>query len=342
MDMKKLGFTFLLILTALTTVPLAKTVTKTGTTAAKFLAIGIGSRANGMGDAFTAVADDGTAMYWNPAGIAHLNRMEIVSNYSQWIADINLMYFGLVLPFQQYGTFGINATHLAVGEMEVTTEANPEGTGEFFNSGSYAVGLSYAKVLTDRFSIGGNLKYINEYIMNSSAGSVALDIGTLFFSPFWGIRFGASISNFGGKMQMTGEDLLVTKDIDETKEGNNESVNAYLATDKFDLPLILRVGLSGDIGNSKFVRTTWAIDAIHPNDNSEYINLGLEIGLANDLVVLRGGVKALFMDYRDENLSLGGGLNIPLANQIKLHVDYAYQSYRYLDQVHKYTMRIVF
>jgi len=224
------------------------------------------------------------------------------------------MYFGLVLPFQQYGTFGINATHLGVGEMEVTTEANPEGTGEYFNSGSYAVGLSYARILTDRFSIGGNLKYINEYIMNSSAGSVALDIGTLFISPFWGIRFGASISNFGGKMQMTGEDLLVTKDIDETKNGNNESVNAYLATDRFDLPLLLRVGLSGDLGNANFIRATWAVDAIHPNDNSEYLNLGLELGMINDLVVLRMGMKALFMDYRDENLSVGGGLNIPLAN----------------------------
>ncbi len=320
----------------------AKTVTKTGTTAAKFLTIGVGSRANGMGDAFTALANDGTAMYWNPAGIANLERMEIVSNYCQWIADINIMYFGLVLPFNQYGTFGINATHLSAGEMEVTTEANPEGTGEFFNSGSYAIGLTYAKTLTDRFLIGGNLKYINEYILNSSAGSVAIDIGTLFKSPFWGIRFGASISNFGGKMQITGEDLTVTKDIDETISGNNESVNAYLATDKFDLPLMLRVGLSGDIGKSKMIRTTWAVDAIHPNDNSEYINLGLEMGLLNDLIILRAGAKALYMKYRDENLSLGGGLNIPLANSIKFHVDYAYQSYHNLGQVHKYTLRIIF
>jgi hypothetical protein len=171
---------------------------------------------------------------------------------------------------------------------------------------------------------------------------VAIDIGTLFKSPFWGIRFGASISNFGGKMQITGEDLTVTKDIDETISGNNESVNAYLATDKFDLPLMLRVGLSGDIGKSKMIRTTWAVDAIHPNDNSEYINLGLEMGLLNDLIILRAGAKALYMKYRDENLSLGGGLNIPLANSIKFHVDYAYQSYHNLGQVHKYTLRIIF
>jgi len=342
MDMKKIGLICISIVLLFPESIAAKPVTKTGTTAAKFLAVGIGSRANGMGDAFVALANDGTAMYWNPAGIAQLDRMEVVSNYSQWLADINLMYFGLVLPFQQYGTFGINATHMGVGEMEVTTETNPEGTGEYFNSGSYAVGLSYGKVLTDRFSIGGNLKYINEYIMNSSAGSVALDIGTLFISPFWGIRFGASISNFGGKMQMTGEDLLVTKDIDETKYGNNESVNAYLATDRFDLPLLLRVGLSGDLGNANVMRATWAIDAIHPNDNTEYLNLGLELGMVNNLVVLRMGMKALFMDYRDENLSVGGGLNIPLANNLKFHVDYAYQSYLYLDQVHKYTLRIVF
>ncbi len=342
MKIKKIGLltiTFLLLLTVF--LP-AKTVTKTGTTSAKFLTIGIGSRANGMGDAFTALADDGTAMYWNPAGVANLDRMEIVSNYCRWIADINLMYFGLILPYRQFGTFGINATHLAAGEMEVTTEINPEGTGEFFNSGSYAIGFTYAKTLTDRFSVGGNLKYINEYILNSSAGTVAIDIGTLFKSPFWGIRFGASISNFGGKMQIMGEDLMVTKDIDENQSGNNESVNAFLATDKFDLPLLLRVGLSGDLGKSKLMRMTWAVDAVHPNDNSEYLNLGAEMGLLNDLIVLRIGMKSLYMLYRDERLSLGGGLNIPLASNIKFHVDYAFQSYHNLGQVHKYTMRIVF
>ncbi|MBL7068049.1 MAG: PorV/PorQ family protein [Candidatus Marinimicrobia bacterium] len=342
MIIKKIYLTFILILFFLSHLLVGDVVTKTGTTSAKFLTIGVGSRANGIGDAFVGIANDATAMYWNPAGIAQLKQMEFVTNYSQWIADINLTYMGLVIPLQQYGTIGLSATHMGIGEMEVTTEANPEGTGEMFKSGSYAIGFTYSKMLTDRFFLGGNIKYINEYIMNCGAGAFAVDIGTLFISPFRGIRFGVSISNFGGKMQMTGSDLLVTKDIDETIHGNNESVNAYLATDEFDLPLLLRVGLSGDLGDPKYIRTTWAIDAIHPNDNSEYLNMGVEMGFWNDVLVLRAGLKSLYMDYRDERFSLGGGIHLPLANNIKLFVDYAYQSYQYLDQAHKYTMRIVF
>lgn len=342
MNMKKIYLTFVFILSLFSFIEGGEAVTKAGTTAAKFLTIGVGARANGIGDAFVSIANDATAMYWNPAGIAQLKQMEFITNYSQWIADINLTFMGLVIPLQQYGTLGFSVTHMGVGEMEVTTETNPEGTGEMFNSGSYTIGLTYSKILTDRFFLGSNVKYINEYIMNCGAGTFAIDIGTLFISPFKGIRFGASISNFGGKMQMTGSDLLVTKDIDETIYGNNESVNAYLATDEFDLPLLLRVGLSGDFGNPKFIRTTWAIDAIHPNDNSEYLNMGVEMGFWDDVLILRAGMKSIFMDYRDERLSLGGGIHLTLANNIKLFVDYAYQSYHYLNQVHKYTMRIVF
>lgn len=317
-------------------------INKTGTTAAKFLAIGVGSRANGLGDAFVGIANDASAMYWNPSGISQLKQMELVANYTQWIADIDFSYVGFVIPLKVYGVIGFNATYMGMGEMDVTTEDFPEGTGETFSAGSYAIGFCYAKNLTDRLSIGANLKYINEYIMNCDANSFAIDIGTLFISPFRDIRFGVSISNFGRKMQITGPDLLVQKDIDEQIHGNNESVNAYLATDKFDLPLLLRVGISGDFVKSGLMRVTWAIDAAHPNDNTEYMNFGVEIGLLSELLILRAGMKSMFMETRDEKLSLGGGLNFRLGSTSKINIDYAYQSFEHLNQIHKYTLRLVF
>jgi len=321
----------------------SENITKTGTTSAKFLSVGIGSRANGMGDAFVAIANDATAMYWNPAGLSWIKNREFLVNYSQWFLDINFSYTGFAMPLGNYGTFGISLTYIkSIDEMEVTTEDYPEGTGETFSAGHYAIGFSYGKNLTDRFAIGGNIKYIGEYIMNCRANSFAIDIGTLFITPFKDVRFGVCVSNFGKKMQITGPDLLVQKDIDETKYGNNESVNAYLSTDRFDLPLLLRVGLSGEFVNKRAMRITWAVDALHPNDNTEYINCGIEVSLLNDLIFLRSGKSSIFMKNRENKYSAGFGLNIKINSTTRIAFDYSYQDYEHLPQTYRYSLIIKF
>ncbi len=144
----------------------AQEVSKTGTTAAKFLSIGIGARANAMGGAFTAVANDASAMYWNPAGIAPLQKYEALFTYTKLFADINLNYFGAVIPVGELGVIGFNVTAVNIGEMDVTTEYYPDGTGETFNAGSYAFGLSIAKLITEDFSVGITAKYVREDIYN--------------------------------------------------------------------------------------------------------------------------------------------------------------------------------
>ncbi|MFQ6606482.1 MAG: PorV/PorQ family protein [Fidelibacterota bacterium] len=317
-------------------------VNKTGTTAANFLKIGAGSRAVGMGGAFVAVADDASSMYWNAGGLGRLNQPELIVNHSQWIADIGYTFMGFALPLRAGGTLGINVIAMTMDEMTVTTYGNEEGTGETFKAGSYALGLAYGKELTDRFSIGANVKLINEFISHSSAKGLALDLGTLFITPFKSIRFGASISNFGQKMQIQGEDLLVVKDIDEIHHGNNESVNAYLATDRFDLPLFLRVGFAGELIDTQTLRISWAIDGIHPNDNSEYVNVGFETSLFGGLLSLRGGLKSLYMDDREEQFTLGGGVRLPLKGRMKIDADYAYESFLHLKTIQKFTIRLVF
>ncbi|MEK9138460.1 MAG: PorV/PorQ family protein, partial [Bacteroidota bacterium] len=191
----------------------AQKVTKVGTTAAKFLSIPVGARALGMGGAFVAVANDASAMYWNPSGLASITQSEAVFAHANWLADIDFNYGGVIMPMEDVGIIGVNFTSLSMAEMERTTEDRPEGTGQYFSAGSFAVGVSYAKKLTDWFSIGGNVKYINEHIWNSSATGFAVDVGTLFTTPFPGLKFGVAISNFGTKMRMTGDDLLVQKDI---------------------------------------------------------------------------------------------------------------------------------
>lgn len=317
-------------------------VSKTGTTAAKFLSFGVGPRAIAMGGAFTSIANDASAMYWNPAGIAYIDLNQVVFSQTQWILDISINFVGIVIPAGEMGNFGVNVTAVSMGDMEVTTELNPEGTGETFSAGDYAFGVSYARKLYENFTIGVNLKYIREDIANSSAQGIAIDIGTLFNSPFYGIKFSSSISNFGTKMQMEGDDLLFQNDPDEQSSGNNENIGAFYETDKFDLPLKLQIGFARDFELAEGQMLTVAVDGTHPNDNSEYVNFGAEFALLDNMVFLRGGMKSLGMNDRVEDYSLGAGFRYDKLDFIDISVDYAFQKYDFLGDVHTFGFNFSF
>jgi hypothetical protein len=318
-------------------------VTKTGTTAAKFLSVGIGPRANAMGGAFSSVVNDASSLYWNPAGAADLTQNEAMFTYTSLFKDldINLNYIAVVIPAEDIGSFGLSVTALDYGEMDVTTEYYPEGTGEKFSASSYAFGLSYAKNITEWFAAGITVKYITEGIFNSTANGVAFDVGTLFKTPFWGIKFATIISNYGSKMQMTGEDLLIRYDSDPNRQGNNETVDAYYKTDYFELPLKLQIGISRDFEFFEGQRFTIAVDATHPNDNAEYVNIGGELSLIDNLIFLRGGYKALFLEDNQEGLTLGAGLNYVLG-VFAFGFDYSYQEFEFLSYTHSFGVSFKF
>ena len=315
----------------------AYAVDKIGTTAAKFLHMNVGSRAVGMGGAFTSIANDASAMYWNPAGLGFLKVKEVFVNHSNWFADISFDYFGFSFPLLNNQYFGLNITSVTMDDMEVTRYGN-ENTGETFSAANYAVGATYSLNLTDRFSIGFNGKYIQENIANNRAAGFALDIGTLFSTPY-GFILGTSISNFGPKMNMTGDDLLVPVDIDETVEGNNESVTGYLSTDEFDLPLILRVGISDQINIGQFGDISWSIDINSPNDNTMYVNAGLECSLFNKLLILRSGMNSLFLHDREKEMSMGIGLNMQNILKRNLFINYSVETMSHLGETHQFSIQ---
>ena len=327
----------MIIATVIGTMMSLAQVTKVGTTAASFLEIPVGARAVGMGSAFTAIADDASAMYWNPSGIARLTQSDAIFSHANWIADINFNYGGVALPLGDAGTVGFNFTSLTMDDMERTTEDQPEGTGEMFSAGSYAFGVSYAKNLTDWFSIGGNVKYINEHIWNETASTLGIDIGTLFTTPFSGIKFGAGMVNIGQKLHMQGADLLVQKDISPIN-GNNPNINADLVTDEFDLPLTLRIGISYEPLVSDNQHLVLAVDALHPNDNSESLNLGAEYTLIQNIIAIRGGYTALGQKDHEDTFAIGGGVHYRMENNLLLKFDYAFQDFGRLQNVHKFTV----
>jgi long-subunit fatty acid transport protein len=318
-----------------------RNVSKVGTTSATFLSIEVGARPLAMGGAFVAVADEATALYWNPAGIARLGRTEATFTHTEWLVGSRFDYAGLVLPLGDSGTLGLSFTSLSAGEMEVRTVALPEGTGERFNANDIALGISYARNLTDRFSIGFSGKYVRQQIWHMSAGAFAFDVGTLYTTRLRGMRIGMSISNFGNKMRLEGRDTIVQHDIDPTKAGNNDKIRAHLDTEKWSLPLMFRVGVAMELMQTASNRLTVAVDAMHPNDNVEGVNLGAEYSL-NDVVFLRAGYKSLFVTDSEEGLTLGAGLSYRFLGRARIKLDYAYADFGVLDTVQRFSMAVSF
>ena len=338
MKTPKIQFIFLIFV--FSTVGLsAQEITKTGTTAAQFLKIDVGPRAVGMGGAFVANSDDATAFYWNPAGLASNYSREAYFNHISYFADINYDFAGFAIHIPDFGTVGTFVTVLSVGEMKVRTVENPRGTGELFDAGAFAIGVSYARNLTREFSIGINAKYIREHIWNESALGFALDIGTLYRIPVFNeLRLAASISNFGTKMRMEGRDI--TKLL-QTGSSEENFVNTNIEMDEFELPLLFRIGVAADVIKENKNRITLAVDAVHPNDHTEYINTGIEYAW-NEIFYLRGGYKSLFELDTEQGLTLGLGINYRIFETLGINVDYAYQDFGRLTSVHYFALGIKF
>jgi hypothetical protein len=339
--MKKIVVFFVLLTTAGGYSQFISDVSKVGVTAAPFLTIGVGARAIGMGSAFVGTADDASSLYWNPAGIARLQRPEAILVHTEWIADMSFEYAGVVLPLGNAGTLGASVTSLSMDEMMVQTVDMPEGTGEYFSAGDIAMSLSYAFNLTDRFSIGFTGKYIQQHIWKETAWGVALDIGTLFTTGFHGLRIGATLTNFGTDMRMSGEDLLVYHDIDETQLGNNDRIFAELQTESWSLPLNLQFGIAMEVLDSPNHRLTLAADALHPTDNTESVHVGMEYALWRK-IFLRAGYQSLFLRDSEEGLTLGGGLWLRFMGNVQFRLDYAYADFGRLQNAQRFSLGIVF
>ncbi|HEX9973434.1 MAG TPA: PorV/PorQ family protein, partial [bacterium] len=256
-----------------------------------------------------------------------------------WIADINYDFIGFLLPAGRFGTVGASITSLSMDDMLVRTETEPQGTGEYFQSGDLSLALSYAVNLTDRFSIGFTGKYIRQQIWKETAQGVALDIGTLFTTEFHGMRIGATLSNFGSDMTMSGEDLVQYIDIDDQKLGNNDKIFAQLNTDSWPLPLNFQVGLAMELMQNSLHRFTIAVDAMQPTDNTESINLGMEYGL-REWFFLRAGYRNLFLRDGEEGVTFGAGASLKLITRIPLRLDYAFADFGRLQNIQCITIAL--
>jgi long-subunit fatty acid transport protein len=288
---------------------------KVGTIGGQSLKIGVGARAAAMGDAYVAIADDATAVYWNPAGLARISGQAVSVNHTAWPADILFDQVAFVFGVPWFpGMVGVNVRALTMSRDIVRTTYQPEGTGETFDAGEWAYGISYSRSLTDKFSAGFSVNYVQTGLDDVKGTATTLDFGTLYDIGVMGARIGMAIQNIGNDMTFI--------------------------EDKVKMPVYFRVGGAMDLLTRGQSRLITSAEFTHPPDNSEKLNWGAEYAF-NDYVFLRGGYK---FNYDTEGMTAGLGVKFPLtlAKESVARLDYAYQDLKFLSSAHRVSMNVSF
>lgn len=307
-----------------------------GSSGAQFLQIPIGARAEAMGGAIVGLSDDASSVFWNPAGIVKVSNFQAFFSYIDWFNLFDVNAASLVYNAGDAGTFAASMILFSTDKMEITTETEPNGTGRFFDANDIALGVSYARYLTDRFNVGVSVKYVHQRIWNETASGFAFDIGTQYRLDFQNLTIAMSMTNFGGDLKYDGPDL----DFTYRKDDNfpvSRLTPSRLTTEEYPLPLNFQVGIGFDVFEAQFVKMRGAIDVTHPNDNSERAHFGTEFTFF-DRLYLRGGYK---LNYDDQSFAFGAGVNL-LWSGNAIYFDYAYSVYDILPSVHRISVSLSF
>ena len=315
-----------LIITATILCASASYAQKVGSTSMQYLKVMPCARAAALGEAYTVWATGAEAMFWNPAGLARLDKMELSTTYINWLFDAQQGALAYALAVQGFGVVGMQVQYADFGEFEETTNQrpyinnpdNPGLTGRTFRPFSYVVGISYARDLTDKFSVGIGMKYAYESLFNGGkvtamvrqgvfeevetwADALLFDFGIRYDTGYRSIHIGSSVQNFGA-------------DVKYAKESH-------------PVPLLFRLGIGANVigpdgllyHGSKDNRLSFACDIFHPNDYAQQMHVGMEYEFAG-LFALRSGYK---FNYDFDGLTLGAGIKHALEG-VRLSLDYSY------------------
>lgn len=297
---------------------------RAGISTAEFLKISVGSRATALGDAFVAVDNDASALYWNPAGLVQFNNDQVMFSHNKWVVDINHDFIGAVYHLDATNAFGVAVTSLYTNDMPVTTEFAPFGTGEYFKYQDLAFAVTYSRKMTDKFSFGGTIRYIEETLDKLKMRGVMIDLGTYYWTGLGSTRFAVSVSNFGNQLAPDGKVVLVGK----REKSDWQS---------FSPPTIFRIGFAFEPYQSGDNRITTSVQLNHPNDNSENVSAGVEYSWKN-IVLLRGGYK---FNADEQNYSFGFGVYIPI-RIAECTVDYSYCNFTRLGNAQRFSIILGF
>lgn len=315
---------------------------KRGSAAATMLGIGVGARAEAIGGAFVAIADDPSALYWNPSGITQINSLSLLVTKANWFVDTDFSTLDLVVPVSSIGSaIGVHIGILDYGENPVRTVYRPEGTGENYSASDFVVGLYWAMSITDRVSVSLGAKYFQQSIWHVSGSTIAADISILFKTPWKGLTLGGLISNLGPEFSLSGRDLTDVADVDGRKpiDFNNDNVPISIQTEAYPLPLLFKFGVAYKLELNEKNSITFAGNVNHPSNNVETVDAGIEARIFNAFY-LRGGYQSLFADYAANGLTLGAGINYKILDAMSIIVDYSWSDWSILNAVHRFSVGI--
>jgi hypothetical protein len=274
---------------------------KLAQTGFQFLSVISDARAAAMAEAMTSLQTNSSSLFFNPAGMAGMeNNCEVSASSNQWIADIKHYTLGIAIrPFNgRYGVIGLSAQSVNYGDFYGTRyrgdiDLGYEDTG-IFSLSAIAIGIGYAKQLTDQFCVGGQIRWIRQDLgesvipLNSIPDTITkgqglymadtgrtanklspliFDFGTQFKTGIKSLVFGMSVRNF-------------SKEVTYAKEG-------------FQAPLVFTIGISMNVLDIKDIDPMHhvlnvCIDASHYRDHAEQLKIGVEYRIMNALA-LRGG-----------------------------------------------------
>jgi len=168
-----------------------------GTTAANFLKIGVGARAAALGDAFTVIVDDSTSLYWNPAGLAKMEKRQLSATYNMWFAGINQGYLGIGFPLSREGIVAGGVNYVDMGDFDGRDEAgNPSGT---FTASALNYHLGYANRVGEKFMWGISAGVVQDTIDDDIKSTYAANLGLIFKSSEL-LSLGLALQNIGGQL----------------------------------------------------------------------------------------------------------------------------------------------
>ncbi|MBT3589435.1 MAG: PorV/PorQ family protein [Candidatus Marinimicrobia bacterium] len=271
---------------------------RVGKSGFSFLKISPSARAAGMGDAFTAVANDISAIFYNPAGLTHIDQFDFTFGVTNWIVGSKLYSGAIARPYGKRSVLGLSIVQFSPEEFEETTVLEPTGTGRLISVGDVSIGLAYAIKLTDQLSFGFKGKWIEEWIDSDKAHGIALDFATYYYSGFKDLSIAMIMKNFGPEAE-------------------------YLS-DKFKLPLYFNVNTAmsiiGEQGSP--IRLLISAESAFATDYRDRYHVGSELQLLN-ILSIRGGYKFF---YDTEDWTAGIGLNVKTGRK-KIFVDIAYSNF---------------
>ncbi|MFH1379372.1 MAG: PorV/PorQ family protein [bacterium] len=285
-----------------------------GVTGAQFLKIGTGARPMGMGGAFSAVADDGYAAYWNPAGFAQIQKPELATTYLKYFQDIDFGYMGYVLPYKS-GVYGVGITYLTLGDIEGRT-GDSEQPDRKFGASDICAEVSYAikepfDVALPGVDMGLNLKYIQQEIDGNKAQTGALDLGSLYHTVYKPLTIAICLQNVG-----PGNKFVKVRD---------------------PLPLNLKLGCAYRMLQNKLI-TSLDIDQ-YLIDQKMYAGFGAEYWMI-DIIALRAGYRYGYHKNSLGNIvGLSGGLSLKAFN---FQLDYAFVPFGKLGDTHRFSLSAKF